>query len=170
MDEMKALLDLDLTTVTLGIVGILVVLVLILSKIDFLKNFFGIKTKSDVEHELLVQTSQNLDSLQNQHVKDMEEFRNRQAENVAQSIKHDERIRDDLQAFMTEVRDAIKQLNNHLTIYVIHPIRPVVNPILQFIFQGGARVFFREILCYNNKNRALDRRREPHVRADPAAP
>ena len=57
MDEMKALLDLDLTTVTLGIVGILVVLVLILSKIDFLKKFFGIKTKSDVEHELLVQTS-----------------------------------------------------------------------------------------------------------------
>ena len=117
MDEMQALLDLDLTTVALGIVGILVVLVLILSKIDFLKNFFGIKTKSDVEHELLVQTSQNLDSLQNQHVKDMEEFRNRQAENVAQSIKHDERIRDDLQAFMTEVRDAIKQLNNQMKQY-----------------------------------------------------
>lgn len=117
MDEMKALLDLDLTTVALGIVEILVVLVLILSKIDFLKKFFGIKTKSDVEHELLVQTSQNLDSLQNQHVKDMEEFRNRQAENVAQSIKHDERIRDDLQAFMTEVRDAIKQLNNQMEQY-----------------------------------------------------
>lgn len=117
MDEMQALLNLDLTTVALGIVGILVVLVLILSKIDFLKKFFGIKTKADVEHELLVQTSQNLNSLQNQHVKDMEEFRNRQDENVAQSIKHDERIRDDLQAFMTEVRDAIKQLNNQMEQY-----------------------------------------------------
>ena len=45
MDEMQALLDLDLSTVALAFVGVMVVLVLILSKLDFLKKFFGIKTK-----------------------------------------------------------------------------------------------------------------------------
>lgn len=117
MDEMQTLLDLDLSTVALGIVGVLVVLVLILSKLDFLKKFFGIKTKSDIEHELLIQTSQNLTELQNQHAKDMEEFQNKQDESVTQSIRHDERIRSDLQEFTTEVRDAIKQLNEQMEQY-----------------------------------------------------
>lgn len=117
MDEMQTLLDLDLSTVALGIVGLLVALVLILSKLDFLKKFFGIKTKSDIEHELLIQTSQNLTKLQNQHAKDMEEFQNKQDESVTQSIRHDERIRSDLQEFTTEVRDAIKQLNEQMEQY-----------------------------------------------------
>lgn len=117
MDEMQALLNLDLTTVALGIVGILVVLVLILSKIDFLKKFFGIKTKADIEHELLVQTSQNLTKLQQQHTHDMEEFRNRQDENVAQSIKHDERIRSDLSDFMSEMRVVIDSLTQQMNQY-----------------------------------------------------
>lgn len=117
MDEMQTLLDLDLSTVALGFVGILVVLVLILSKLDFLKKFFGIKTKADVEHELLMQTSQNFTKLQSQHLKDMEEFRKKQDENVAQSIRHDERIRNDLQEFTTEVREAINQLNNQMEQY-----------------------------------------------------
>ena len=117
MDEMQALLDLDLSTVALAFVGMLVVLVLILSKLDFLKKFFGIKTKSDVEHELVIQTSQSLTKLQNQYIKDMEEFRNKQDENVAKSIKHDDRIRNDLQEFTTEVREAINQLNNQMEQY-----------------------------------------------------
>lgn len=117
MDEMQALLDLDLSTVALAFVGVMVVLVLILSKLDFLKKFFGIKTKSDVEHELVMQTSQSLTKLQNQYIKDMEEFRNKQDENVAQSIRHDDRIRNDLQEFTTEVREAINQLNNQMEQY-----------------------------------------------------
>lgn len=117
MDEMQTLLDLDLSTVALGIVGILVVLVLILSKLDFLKKFFGIKTKSDIEHELLIKTSQNLTELQNQHLKDMDEFRKKQNENVAQSIKHDERIRNELQDFTSEVRRAIEDLNAQMKEY-----------------------------------------------------
>lgn len=117
MDEMQALLDLDLSTVALAFLGVMVVLVLILSKLDFLKKFFGIKTKSDVEHELVMQTSQSLTKLQNQYIKDMEEFRNKQDENVAQSIRHDDRIRNDLQEFTTEVREAINQLNNQMEQY-----------------------------------------------------
>ena len=117
MDEMQTLLDLDLSTVALGLVGILVVLVLILSKLDFLKKFFGIKTKSDIERELLEQTSRGLSELQQQHMNDMKEFREKQNENVAQSIRHDERIRNDLAVFITEMRDSIESLTEQMNQY-----------------------------------------------------
>lgn len=117
MDEMQTLLDLDLSTVALGFVGVLVVLVLILSKIDFLKKFFGIKTKSDIERELLEQTSRGLSELQQQHINDMKEFRDKQDENVKQSIEHDERIRNDLTVFISEMRDAIESLTNQMNQY-----------------------------------------------------
>lgn len=117
MDEMQTLLDLDLSTVALSFVGILVVLVLILSKIDFLKKFFGIKTKSDIERELLEQTSRGLSELQQQHMNDMKAFRDKQDENVKQSIEHDERIRNDLTVFISEMRDAIESLTNQMNQY-----------------------------------------------------
>ena len=117
MDEMQTLLDLDLSTVALGLVGILVVLVLILSKLDFLKKFFGIKTKSDIERELLEQTSRGLSELQQQHMNDMKEFRDKQNENVEQSIRHDERIRNDLAVFITEMRDSIESLTEQMNQY-----------------------------------------------------
>ena len=117
MDEIQTLLDLDLSTVALGIVGILVVLVLILSKLDFLKKFFGIKTKSDIERELLERTSRGLSELQQQHMNDMKEFRDKQNENVKQSIEHDERIRNDLTVFISEMRDAIESLTNQMNQY-----------------------------------------------------
>ena len=117
MDEMQTLLDLDLSTVALGVVGILVVLVLILSKLDFLKKFFGIKTKSDIGRELLEQTSRGLSELQQQHMNDMKEFRDKQNENVEQSIRHDERIRNDLAVFITEMRDSIVSLTEQMNQY-----------------------------------------------------
>ena len=117
MDEMQTLLDLDLSTVALGVVGILVVLVLILSKLDFLKKFFGIKTKSDIGRELLEQTSRGLSELQQQHMNDMKEFRDKQNENVEQSIRHDERIRNDLAVFITEMRDSIESLTEQMNQY-----------------------------------------------------
>lgn len=117
MDEMQTLLDLDLSTVALGVVGILVVLVLILSKLDFLKNFFGIKTKSDIGRELLEQTSRGLSELQQQHMNDIKEFRDKQNENVEQSIRHDERIRNDLAVFITEMRDSIESLTEQMNQY-----------------------------------------------------
>lgn len=117
MDEIQTLLDLDLSTVALGVVGILVVLVLILSKLDFLKNFFGIKTKSDIERELLEHTSRGLSELQQQHMNDMKAFRDKQDENVKQSIEHDERIRNELAVFISEMRDAIESITNQMNQY-----------------------------------------------------
>lgn len=117
MDEMKALLDLDLTTVALGIVGLLAITVFILSKLDFIKKFFGIKTKADIEREILEQTSHGLSELQQQHMKDMKEFREKQNENVKQSIEHDERIRNELTVFISEMRDAIESITKQMNQY-----------------------------------------------------
>ena len=117
MDEMQAFLDLDLKVVALGIVGLLAIAVFILSKVDFIKKFFGIKTKADIGRELLEQTSRGLSELQKQHTNDMKEFRDKQKENVRQSIEHDERIRSDLLSFMTEMRDVVDSLTQQMNQY-----------------------------------------------------
>lgn len=117
MDDMQAFLDLDLKVFALGIVGLLAITVFILSKLDFIKNFFGIKTKADIEREIVEQTSHGLSELQQQHMKDMKEFRDRQDENVRQSIEHDERIRNELTLFISEMRDAIESLTNQMNQY-----------------------------------------------------
>ena len=117
MDEMQTFLDLDLKIVALGIVGLLAIFVFILSKLDFIKKFFGIKTKADIGRELLEQTSRGLSELQKQHTNDMKEFRDKQNENVRQSIEHDERIRSDLLSFMTEMRDVVDSLTQQMNQY-----------------------------------------------------
>ena len=117
MDEMQTFLDLDLKIVALGIVGLLAIFVFILSKLDFIKKFFGIKTKADIEREILEQTSHGLSELQQQHMKDMKEFREKQDENVKQSIEHDERIRNELTAFISEMRDAIESITKQMNQY-----------------------------------------------------
>lgn len=117
MDEMQTFLDLDLKIVALGIVGLLAIFVFILSKLDFIKKFFGIKTKADIGRELLEQTSRGLSELQKQHANDMKEFRDKQNENVRQSIEHDERIRSDLLSFMTEMRDVVDSLTQQMNQY-----------------------------------------------------
>lgn len=117
MDDMQTFLDLDLKIVALGIVGLLAITVFILSKLDFIKKFFGIKTKADIEREILEQTSHGLSELQQQHMKDMKEFREKQDENVKQSIEHDERIRNELTLFISEMRDAIESLTNQMNQY-----------------------------------------------------
>lgn len=55
------------------------------------------------EHELLIQTAKNLAELQNKHQEDVE-----------QSIAHDERIRNDLAVFMTEMRDSISKTQSEI--------------------------------------------------------
>ena len=117
MDDMQTFLDLDLKVFALGIVGLLAITVFILSKLDFIKKFFGIKTKADIEREILEQTSHGLSELQQQHMKDMKEFREKQDENVKQSIEHDERIRNELTLFISEMRDAIESLTNQMNQY-----------------------------------------------------
>ena len=117
MDELKTLLDFDISILVLIAICGLGVVAYVIQQSGIIKKHFGIKTKSDIEHELIVQTSQDLATLQKQHVKDMEEFQKRQDENVSQSIAHDKVIREELQAFTTEVRDAINLLNAQMEQY-----------------------------------------------------
>ena len=117
MDALKTLLDYDISIIVLIVIGLLGATAYVIQQSGIIKKHFGIKTKADLEHELLVKTSQNLSTLQDQHIKDMDEFKKRQEENVAQSITHDEKIRNELQAFTTEVRDAIDRLNAQMKQY-----------------------------------------------------
>lgn len=117
MDELKTLLDFDISIIVLIILCGMGALAYVIQQSGIIKKHFGIKTKSDIEHELIVQTSQDLATLQKQHVKDMDEFKKRQEENVAQSMAHDKVIREELQAFTTEVRDAINLLNAQMEQY-----------------------------------------------------
>lgn len=117
MDALKTLLDYDISIIVLIVICLLGGTAYVIQQSGIIKKHFGIKTKSDLDHELLIKTSQNLATLQDQHIKDMDEFKKRQEENVAQSIAHDERIRNELQAFTTEVRDAINQLNAQMEQY-----------------------------------------------------
>lgn len=117
MDALKTLLDYDISIIVLIVICLLGGTAYVIQQSGIIKKHFGIKTKSDLDHELLIKTSQNLATLQDQHIKDMDEFKKRQAENVSQAIAHDERIRNELQAFTTEVRDAINQLNAQMEQY-----------------------------------------------------
>ena len=117
MDALKTLLDYDISIIVLIVICLLGGTAYVIQQSGIIKKHFGIKTKSDLDHELLIKTSQNLATLQDQHIKDMDEFKKRQEENVAQSITHDEKIRNELQAFTTEVRDAIDRLNAQMKQY-----------------------------------------------------
>lgn len=117
MDALKTLLDYDISIIVLIVICLLGGTAYVIQQSGIIKKHFGIKTKSDLDHELLIKTSQNLATLQDQHIKDMDEFKKRQEENVSQAISHDERIRNELQAFTTEVRDAINQLNAQMEQY-----------------------------------------------------
>ena len=117
MDALKTLLDYDISIIVLIVICLLGGTAYVIQQSGIIKKHFGIKTKSDLDHELLIKTSQNLATLQDQHIKDMDEFKKRQEENVSQAIAHDERIRNELQAFTTEVRDAIDRLNAQMKQY-----------------------------------------------------
>ena len=117
MDALKTLLDYDISIIVLIVICLFGGTAYVIQQSGIIKKHFGIKTKSDLDHELLIKTSQNLATLQDQHIKDMDEFKKRQEENVVQSITHDERIRNELQAFTTEVRDAIDRLNAQMKQY-----------------------------------------------------
>lgn len=71
----------------------------------FLFDFLGIETKAmrqrKEEHELLIQTANGLKSLSEQH-----------AEDVKQSIKHDQQIQTNLDNCITEIKKSIESTQN----------------------------------------------------------
>ena len=77
----------------------------------------GIETRKQRDHKLLNQTIEGLAKLQDKHTSDMNEFKRTQEENVQQSIRHDEMIRDELRSFTSEIRNSIEKLNNQMKEY-----------------------------------------------------
>lgn len=99
MEPIKQLLELDLIqwfyTGIIILSGIVALLTLVSKFCDYIdKPIKWLKGQND-DHELLISTRSDLDEL----------IKNHKA-SVSQSIKHDDRIKDNLSDFMTEIKNA----------------------------------------------------------------
>ena len=117
MDEIVTLVEIDWKSVIIALVLALGFVVALLKALEYLAEKFGIETKKQRDHKLLIQTSQNLTALQEQHAKDIKEFKDSQTENVNQSIRHDEIIKEELKSFIDEIRSSIVSLTNQMNQY-----------------------------------------------------
>ena len=117
MDEIVTLVEIDWKPVIVALVLLLCFTVGFLKALEYLAEKFGIETKKQRDHKLLIQTSQNLTALQEQHTKDIKEFKDSQTENVNQSIRHDEIIKEELKSFIDEIRSSIVSLTNQMNQY-----------------------------------------------------
>lgn len=103
MDEIKSILEIDLNQFIFTVFVILLGLRVMVEVIKwFLFDLLGIETKSmrlkKEEHELLIQTSNDLKILAEKH-----------AEDVKQSIEHDKRIQNNLDACMIEIKNSLSE-------------------------------------------------------------
>ena len=111
MEAINALQDINYAYLFFGFVTILVAwkafASLWESTIGKLIKNLGIETKSmrekREEHELLIQTSKNLSELQAKHQIDVE-----------QSVAHDQKIQNELSAFMSEMKESISQTQSEI--------------------------------------------------------
>lgn len=114
-NEIVTLLEIDWVGVTVALIMALCIVVLVWQKLDYIKEKLHIKTKRDIEHELLLQTVQNLSELQKRHTEDIDSFKKTQEENVSQSLRHDEMIKEELQNFMGEIRESISVTQDQIS-------------------------------------------------------
>lgn len=119
MDDIKLLTEVDWTVFLITIVLLLSFIVSLIKALEYLAGFlinkFGIETKRQRNQRLLTQTSENLAALQEQHNKDIQEFKNTQAEGVIQSQQRDKEMRNDLNAFMNEIRETVSETQKQMT-------------------------------------------------------
>ena len=117
MNDVNTLIELDWQQLIIALVIGLGVIVGFWKSVEYIAGKLGIETQKSRDHKLVEQTARNLTELQNQHVSDVKTFKETQRANVEQSIKHDERIRNELKEFTTEVRTAIDALNTQMQQY-----------------------------------------------------
>lgn len=103
MNDIKALLELDWIAIILGIFiamsSIIAIYTIICKFSEIIKKPIGVAKQRKQDHELLLQTVQDLKELHNTHKED-----------TKQSIRHDEMIRKDLQALTSIVDDIASKL------------------------------------------------------------
>lgn len=117
MNEIVTLVEIDWRQVIIALVLSLGVVVSVWKAGEFICSKLGIETRKQRDHKLLNQTIEGLAKLQDKHTSDMNEFKRTQEENVQQSIRHDEMIRDELRSFTSEIRNSIEKLNNQMKEY-----------------------------------------------------
>lgn len=107
MSEIIELTKIDFTYVFIAVFVILLGVKVIISLCEWFINTLGLETKGmrkrREEHDLLIQTSQNLAALQKQHSHDVEE-----------SDAHDEDIKEELSAFIHEIKTTISDTQSEL--------------------------------------------------------
>ena len=107
MDAIQELSKINFAYVFVSVFVILIGVKTIVSLFEWIVEKLGLETKwmrkKREEHELLLQTSKNLAALQEQHSHDVEE-----------SDAHDEDIKEELSAFMTEIRTSVSETQNEI--------------------------------------------------------
>lgn len=100
MDEILELTKVDFSFVFITVISSLVGIKAVITLLEWVIDKMGLETKwmrkKREEHELLVQTSQNLSELQEKHKHDVEE-----------SNTHDEDIKEKLSGFMAEIKISV---------------------------------------------------------------
>lgn len=107
MEEIRALTTIDFYYLFISVFMMLIGIKAIICLFEWIVQKFGIETKwmrkRREEHDLLIQTSKNLASLQSKHNED-----------VKQSIIHDKKIKDELSVFMNDMKTSITETQNEL--------------------------------------------------------
>ncbi len=107
MEAFKELFQINFSYVFLSVFSIFIGIKFMVSLFEWGIDKLGLETKwmraKREEHNLIVQTSQNLAKLQEKHAKDME-----------QSDHHDERIRQELSDFIHDMRQSISDTQKQI--------------------------------------------------------
>lgn len=107
MDTIKELFNINFSYVFISVFAILIGIKAIVSIFEWAANKLGLETKwvrnRREEHDLLVQTSNNLAKLSEKHNHDVEE-----------SNSHDESIKKELSAFMAEIKTSVSETQSEI--------------------------------------------------------
>lgn len=147
MNEIIELTNVDFSSIFISVFIILVGVKAIVSLFEWVINKLGLETKwmrrKREEHELLVQTSQNLSDLQNQHNHDVEE-----------SNTHDENIKKELSIFMKEIKSSVEKTQSEIKQFTENR----VNDRKQSLeIQKELKDSIKSIVTYNSsKDRQID--------------
>lgn len=147
MNEIIELTNVDFSSIFISVFIILVGVKAIVSLFEWVINKLGLETKwmrrKREEHELLVQTSQNLSDLQNQHNHDVEE-----------SNTHDENIKEELCIFMKEIKSSVEKTQSEIKQFTENR----VNHRKQSLeIQKELKDSIKSIVTYNSsKDRQID--------------
>lgn len=107
MAPVQEMIEIDFVSLFVSILIIIAGLKVIVSLFEWFCKKFGIELKSQrqkrEDHQMLIQTAQKLSELQIKHTED-----------VANSMEHDKKIKDELSQFTQEIRNSILQTQEQI--------------------------------------------------------